>query len=70
MDAETKPLKSEIRKIEAPYRKAIFEKKLSTFPEDIQIAVHTPEEQRTPGQKLLATQVLTIGAAGRRELKL
>src|SRR5207248_7014081 len=37
---------------------------------DIQIAVHTPEEQRTPGQKLLATQVLTIGAAGRRELKL
>src|SRR5215472_5571144 len=70
VDAETKPLKSEIRKIEAPYRKAYFEKKLATFPEDIQVAVHTPEEQRTPGQKLLATQVLTIGAAGKRDLKL
>src|SRR5262249_3292282 len=70
VDAETKPLRSEIRRIESPYRKAIFEKKLKTFPEDIQIAVHTPEEQRTAGQKLLATQVLTIGAAGRKEMKL
>jgi hypothetical protein len=70
VDAQTKPLKSEIRKIEAPYRKAIFEQTLSTFPEDIQIAVHTPEEQRTPGQKLLATQVMTIATAGRRDLHL
>jgi hypothetical protein len=70
VDAQTKPLKSEVRKIEAPYRKAIFEAKLSTFPEDIQTAVHTPEEQRTPGQKLLAAQVMTIATAGRRDLHL
>ena len=70
VDGETKPLRAEVRRIEAPYRKAIFEQKLATFPEDIQIAVHTPEEQRTAGQKLLAVQVMTIGAAGRRDLKM
>jgi hypothetical protein len=70
VDTETKPLKAEVRRIEAPYRRAVFEKKLNTFPEDIQVAVHTPEEQRTPGQKLLATQVLTIATARKRELKL
>ena len=70
VEAETKPLRAEIRRIEAPYRKALFEKKLSTFPQDIQEAVRTPEELRTPGQKLLATQVLTIASAGRRDLKM
>ena len=45
---------------------AAFEKRLETFPEDVQIAVRTPEEQRTPGQKLLATQMLSVRNNGMR----
>ncbi len=66
--AQTKPLRERLKQIEEPYRKALFEKKLATFPEDVQAAVRTPEEQRTPGQKLLATQVLSINIGGRRDL--
>ncbi|MBI3282401.1 MAG: PSD1 domain-containing protein [Acidobacteria bacterium] len=53
-------LKERIRAIEAPYRKLAFEQKLAAFPHDIQVAVRTPPEQRSEGQKLLATQVLSI----------
>ena len=70
IETQTKPLKALIKKIEAPYRRALFDKKLKTFPEDIQIAIRIPEEERTSGQKLLATQVLSIVAAGRKELGL
>ena len=66
--AQTKPLRERLKQIEEPYRKALFEKKLATFPEDVQAAVRTPEDQRTPGQKLLATQVLSINIGGRRDL--
>jgi hypothetical protein len=70
VETQTKPLKAAIKKIEAPYREANFAKKLKTFPEDVQKAVATPEQERTSGQKLLATQVLSIAAAGRKELGL
>ncbi len=68
VEAQTRPLRDRIRRIEEPYRKAAFEKKLEAFPEDVQIAVRTPEEKRTPGQKLLATQMHSIESAGRRGL--
>lgn len=70
VEDQTKPLKAAIKQIEEPYRLAAFEKKLKTLPADIQIAVHTPEEKRTPGQKLLATQVLSIATVGRKEMNL
>jgi hypothetical protein len=67
VDAKIRPLRDQIRRLEEPYIKAAFEKRLKTFPEDVQAAVHTPEEQRTPGQKLLAEQVLsTQGMLARR----
>jgi hypothetical protein len=66
IDARIKPLQERIRAIEEPYRRQAFEQRLKTFPEDIQIAVRTPEHQRTDGQKLLATQVLTIRPANFR----
>jgi hypothetical protein len=72
-DARIRQLRQEVADIEGPYRKAEFEKKLATFPEDIQIAVKTPEEKRTPGQKLLAMQILTLNPAsatpGRRRIQ-
>ena len=57
IDAQVRPLRRQVAEIEAPYKRAGFEKTLAKFPEEIQIAVRTPEEKRTPGQKLLAAQV-------------
>ncbi len=66
LEGKIRPLREQIRKIEEPYRRAAFEERLKTFPEDIQLAVRTPEQQRTPGQNLLAAQVLSVRAAGMR----
>ncbi|MBM3811177.1 MAG: DUF1553 domain-containing protein [Acidimicrobiia bacterium] len=68
VQSKIQPLQDKLRAIEEPYRKRAFEQKLNTFPEDIQVAVRTPPEQRTEGQKLLATQVLTIRPATYRNL--
>ncbi|MFN0106885.1 MAG: PSD1 and planctomycete cytochrome C domain-containing protein [Bryobacteraceae bacterium] len=68
VEAMTTPLKERIASLEEPYRKRAFEAKLATFPADIQLAVRTPEDQRTEGQKLLATQVLSIRASNFRGL--
>ncbi len=63
-------LTREVRRIEEPYREAAFQKRFETFPEDVRIAVRTPEEQRTPGQKLLASQMLSIRNTVARSLTL
>ncbi len=67
VDAQIEPLRDRITEIEKPYRDKAWEEKLSTFPADIQLAVRTPEDQRSPGQKLLADQVLTIGVGKLRD---
>ena len=51
------PLKASISEIEAPYKDTAFEKRLKDFPEEIQIAVHTPEAERIARPE-------TIGRAG------
>jgi hypothetical protein len=70
IDAKIRPLRDAIRQIEEPYRRAAFEERLKSFPEDVQMAVRTPEEQRTAGQKLLAAQVLSVRNTGQRNLNL
>jgi Protein of unknown function (DUF1553)/Protein of unknown function (DUF1549)/Planctomycete cytochrome C len=60
VEDQVRPLMRKVFEIEAPYRKAAFEKRLQRFPEEIQIAVRTPEEKRTPGQKLLAAQIVSL----------
>jgi len=50
------PLKKEVARIEAPYRRAQFEANLKRLPPEVQAAIKTPVEQRTPGQTLLAAQ--------------
>ena len=62
------PLERQIASLEAPYKKLARQRALEEFPEEIQIAVRTPDEQRTPGQKLLAAQVRSIGSGGHAEL--
>jgi hypothetical protein len=70
IDSQTRVLRDQIRDIEEPYRMAAFQERLKTFPEDVQTAVNTPEEQRTPGQNLLAQQVLSVRDAGGRGRRL
>jgi hypothetical protein len=60
VEEQVRPLMRKIFEIEAPYRKAAFEKRLAKFPEEIQAAVRTPDEKRTPGQKLLAAQIVSL----------
>jgi hypothetical protein len=68
IDAKVGALRDEIAKIEKPYRdqlRAEYIKK--EFPENVQAAVFKPEAERTPGEQLLATQVLTGGGGGTPE---
>jgi hypothetical protein len=62
IDARETPLREEVAKIEAPYRERLqFERVKNSFPESVQQALLKPESERTPGEKLLVAQVLTVG---------
>ena len=59
IDAKQKPLRDEIRKLEAPYRQRLRAEAIERdFPLNIQRAVAKPEKERTDGERLLADQVL------------
>ncbi len=62
LEKEMTPLRQEIARIEKPYqekrRQQQVEDALKKFPADIQEAIKTPEDKRTPGQKLLVAQVI------------
>ena len=60
LEEQIRPLARKVSLIEAPYRRAAFEKRLAKFPEEIQIAVKTPDQERTAGQKLIAAQILSL----------
>ena len=62
INGKIKVLNQQIAALEAPYKKALFQTTLAKFPADIQEAFNTPEEKRTPGQKLLVAQVSTVRA--------
>ena len=67
IDAQIKPLREQVSRIEAPYREKLRAEALKKYPENVQRAVAKPENDRTPGEKLLATQILegglNVGAA-------
>jgi hypothetical protein len=60
IDAKIRKLSEEIRRIEEPYIEVAFQKRLAKYPKDVQDAVRKPEDQRTPGEKLLAEQMLSM----------
>jgi hypothetical protein len=60
LNSKIKALEKKIAAIEAPYKKQLFQATLAKLPADIQEAFATPEDKRTPGQKLLVAQVSTI----------
>ncbi len=55
---QAKPLRDAVKLIEQPYRAALLAVKYKKWPEHIQKAVFTPEKDRTPGQVLLANQII------------
>ncbi len=68
IDDKIEALRDKISAIEKPYRdelRAAYIKK--EYPENVQRAVFKPEAERTPGEQLLATQVLTGGGGGTPE---
>ena len=61
IDAQIKPLRERIAEIEASYREKLKAEALRKYPENVQRAVEKPENERTSGEKLLATQVIEGG---------
>jgi hypothetical protein len=59
-DVETRQaaLKAEIKEIEAPYQEKLKQEAYKQFPENVQLAIAKPERERTPGEQLLAQQVI------------
>ncbi len=57
IDGLEAPLKKERTALQEPYRNALLAKKKARLPEYIQVALRTPEEMRTEGQRLNASQV-------------
>jgi hypothetical protein len=51
-------IQQQIKTMEEPYRGRLLPAKIKKFPENVQLAVRTPEAQRTPGQVLLANQII------------
>lgn len=67
-DARLQPLRGSIRELEAPYREKLLPAKYARFPENVQIAIRIPEAQRTPGQVLLANQVIRTTGVSSAEI--
>ena len=51
-------LRQVLRALEQPYRDRLLPAKYAKFPQNVQDAIATPEARRTPGQALLAGQVI------------
>ncbi len=61
IDRRQQPLRDEIGAIEGPYREELRAQMIrDNFPENVQAAAFKPEAERTAGEQLLATQVLTL----------
>ncbi|MEO8125566.1 MAG: DUF1549 domain-containing protein, partial [Bryobacteraceae bacterium] len=62
------PLKSKLKEIEKPYRDKLIADKKSKLPEYVLVALKTPPEKRTEGQKLNAEQVEKTLSADEKEV--
>ncbi len=67
--ARTKSLLGEAKLLEQPYRQKLMEAKYKKWPQHIQDALFTPEEKRTPGQALLANQIIRTTSVAPAELE-
>ena len=58
IDARVNAVRQSLRELERPYRDQLLPAKYKRFPQNVQDAIATPEDKRTPGQVLLASQVI------------
>jgi hypothetical protein len=58
IDARKAALTAELKKIEAPYAQKLRQEAYKQFPDNVQRAIAKPESDRTPGEQLLAQQVV------------
>ena len=65
IEARQSLVKAEIKQIEAPYVERLRQEAYKKFPEAVQRAIAKPESERTPGEQLLAEQVIdTVSIRG------
>lgn len=70
VDAKIRPLRQQITALEKPYREKLRAEYIKKeFPENVQAAVFKPEAERTPGEQLLANQVLTGGGVSAEDIE-
>jgi len=68
VQAKVKSLRMQLAELEKPYKDQLLPRKLRRFPQSVRDAVDTPEEKRTPGQVLLANQVLRTTSVSSAEV--
>jgi Protein of unknown function (DUF1553)/Protein of unknown function (DUF1549)/Planctomycete cytochrome C len=69
IDAKRQVLLDAVKQIEQPYRTTLqMDRVRKDFPENVQRAVFKQEADRTPGEQLLAAQVLSGGGARQADL--
>ncbi|MBI1786676.1 MAG: PSD1 domain-containing protein [Acidobacteria bacterium] len=68
IEARLSPLKQRVREVEQPYRNTLAQEKYKKYPRNVQEAIATPEEKRTPGQVLLANQVIRTTSVSSQEI--
>jgi hypothetical protein len=68
VDGRAGPLRAALRELEQPYRDRLLPAKYKRFPANVQEAIATPEEKRTPGQALLAGQVIRTVSVSEAEV--
>lgn len=69
LDARVNEIRQKIRTLEQPYRNTLLPPKYKKFPQNIQDAIAVPEAQRTPGQQLLASQVIRTVSVSSAEME-
>jgi hypothetical protein len=68
IDAKIAPLRQKVRQIDEPYRTKIAQEKYKKYPINVQQAIAVPEEKRTPGEALLAGQVIRTTSVSSDEI--
>jgi hypothetical protein len=61
-------IRQRIRTVETPYRNSLLPAKYKRFPQNVQDAIAVPEASRTPGQQLLASQVIRTVSVSSAEI--
>jgi hypothetical protein len=67
--ARLEPVEAELKALQAPYRAKIRAEKIAELPDFYQLALKTPEAQRTEGQRLNALQVEKTLGVSRGEIE-